>query len=214
VVKKPIPSRALFVVILVILLLLSSAIAWAAPGGSSDNSIETKPYTGDYSEPKSPEKTELPSMGWYLLKMIVSLAVISGLAYVTLRLVPRKLSPLSGGDFISVYDQYFLGPNKGIYIAEIGGRIVALGVTDHNITVISEILDADLIKEMRENHLTRKSIPGWGGTGIKTLRSLLTNGSQAKQLPFSSHIRQQITKLQEIAQGKEHQGNGKDDTLD
>lgn len=212
--NKHIPSRVGLVLLLLALLLLGSSVAQAAPGGSPDNSIESRPYTADTGIPKSQEKVELPSMGWYLLKMVLSLAVITGLAYVTLRLVPRKLSLQPGGDFISVYDQYFLGPNKGIYIAEIGGRVVALGVTDHNISVIGEISDPELIREMRENQATKKPQSGWGEAGARIFRDVLGTGPQGNQLPFSSHIRQQISKLQEIAQGKVHQANGKDDTLE
>lgn len=211
--EKHTPSRVGLILLLLALLLLGSSVAQAAPGGP-DNSIESRPYPVDTGTPDSREKVELPSMGWYLAKMVLSLAVIAGFAYAALRLVPRKLSLLPGGDFISVYDQYFLGPNKGIYIAEIGGRVVALGVTDHNITVISEISDPDLIREMRESHLTGKSQPRWGETGARIFRDVLGTGSPGKQLPFSSHIRQQIAKLQEIAQGKEHRADGKDDTLE
>ncbi len=212
--KRNNPSRIGIVLVLLASLLLASPTAQAAPGGNADNSIESRPYTAEAITPAGQEQAELPSMGSYLFKMVLSLAVIFGLSYAGLKIFPRKLSLLPGGDFISVYDQYSLGPNKGIYIAEIGGKVVALGVTDHNISVIAEIADQDLIREMRENLVTSKRPNNWEETKAKLLQSIMGSASPNNQMPFSSHLRQQISKLQDIAQGKVKGAKGKDDTLE
>lgn len=187
------------IVSLLFLIMVPVSLAFAA-AGAPDNSIESKPYTADAAEPGAvPAQTELPSMGWYLAKMVFSLGLIGGLAYGAMRLFPRKLNLLPGGDYISVYDQYYFGPNKGVYIAEIGGKVMALGVTEQNISVLGEISDEALIRDMRENHLTKQ-------TGGPPARDGVT--------PFSTHIRQQILKLQDIAQGKVNKTDGKDDHLE
>ncbi|HEX3031228.1 MAG TPA: flagellar biosynthetic protein FliO [Bacillota bacterium] len=195
-------------IFLVAMVLVTVAPPAQAAGSSAGNSIEAKPYTVDSTTPGAPAQTTLPSMGWYLFKMVLSLGIIGGLAYGAVRWFPRNLNLMNGGEYISVYDQYSLGQNKGIYIAEIGGRIMALGVTDNNITLLSEINDPDLIRDMRENHVNRAAtVP----VEQNLLSRLLGKVGVQKELPFSTHISQQIAKLQQISQGEQPKERGKDD---
>lgn len=196
------------------IMVYSLPVAFAAGQNNStvaDDNIESRPYTADTGSPATVESNELPSMGGYLLKMIFSLAVIGGLAYATLRLFPRNLALGHTGEYITVYDTQPLGQNKGIYIAEIGGKVLALGVTDHNITILSEITDGDLIRDMRENHVARQAEiaarqDGW--------QKLLQRLNTSRDMPFSTHISRQISKLQQITQGEQPKVQGKDDNIE
>jgi flagellar biogenesis protein FliO len=48
---------------------------------------------------------------------------------------------LQGGTWINILDHVSMGPNRGIYLVDIGGKVLVLGITDHNMVKIMEIED-------------------------------------------------------------------------
>ncbi|NPV92039.1 MAG: FliO/MopB family protein [Firmicutes bacterium] len=95
-----------------------------------------------------PEKAELPSMAGLFFKIVLCLAVIVALTYGLMRLLKRQFRT-SDSSLINVIDQISLGPNRGVYLANIAGRIVALGITDHQIVKILEIDDPAVIEQLK-----------------------------------------------------------------
>ena len=96
-----------------------------------------------------PETTALPSMAVLFFKIILCLGVIVILTYGLIRLL-RKQFKTTGSTWINIVDQISLGPNRGLFLANIAGKIVALGITDHQIVKIMEIDDPEIIEQIRE----------------------------------------------------------------
>ncbi|MBR0103208.1 MAG: flagellar biosynthetic protein FliO, partial [Selenomonadaceae bacterium] len=46
-----------------------------------------------------------------------------------------------------------LGPNRSVCTVEMGGRVFLLGVTDHNINLLGEITDKELIEHLHAQSL-------------------------------------------------------------
>lgn len=137
--KGPVKRCLLMVVILGILI---NSLAFAVWAVNPNDSINLPDYT-------EPETTALPSMAGLFIKIILSLGIIIFLTYGVMRVLQKQFKT-TGGSWINVVDQVSLGPNRGLFIANIAGKIVALGVTDHQIVKILEIDDPDMIEQIKK----------------------------------------------------------------
>jgi len=155
-----------------------------------------------------PQVTPMPSMLALLFRLTISLLIIAGLVYFTMKLLRRNMKVLSRGENINVLDQYSFSLNKGIYITQIAGRVYVLGVTEHSITMITEINDPDVIKEL-VNRAREKAEEPIIPPGIleRVFPNLIQPASQGKS--FSEHIQKQIKKLQSIVE--KPGGNSRED---
>ena len=152
----------------------------------------------------------MPSMALLFLKLVLSLVIIIGLAYLTMRLLRKNMKVASQGETISVLDQYAFSMNKGIYITQIAGKVYVLGVTDHNISLISEITDEELVGEMIEKAKNREA-EGIIPPGI--LDQILPgrlNLPGSRQKSFNDHIKKQISRLQSITEKRGDRTRGDD----
>ncbi len=92
---------------------------------------------------QQPEPYTLPGIGALLLRFVISLAAVLVLAFLMIRFFQRKLFVLGSGSWIRVLDQVTVGPNRGLLLVEIAGKVYVLGVTEHNITRLLEITDPE-----------------------------------------------------------------------
>ncbi len=78
-----------------------------------------------------------------LLHLALSLTLIAALIWGSIYLMKRMSgrSSTKGGRRIRVVECRFIAPKKAIYIVQIGGRTMALGVTDAHITMLTELPD-------------------------------------------------------------------------
>lgn len=168
-------------------------VAYAA-GSQPTASYEDKEFNVDEGAADI-QVNAAPSIFGLLLRLVISVAVIGGLTFVTMKFLRKNLHPQSSGEFISIFDQYALGVNKGIYVVEIADQVLVLGVTDQNVNVLSTIKDNEVIEEMRTRMLLRQNsmVPA------NNIGSYLGQkfGSK-KQVEFKAHIQEQIQKLQSI----------------
>lgn len=106
----------------------------------------------NYQEPGS---FDPPQMGALLLRVVISLVVVLGLAVLVTKFLQRRTFISRPGHWIRVLDQVMVGPNKGLLLAEIAGKIYVLGITDHNITKLLEIEDPEQVAAIlsEEGHL-------------------------------------------------------------
>lgn len=147
----------------------------------------------------APQVTEPPSMFWLFIKLVISLAVIVGLTYLTVKVLRRKLTYSSAGEFIRVLDQHAFAMNKGVYITEVAGRVYVLGVTDHNIAILSEVDDAQMIADLRsraEERMNEPVIP----PGLIEKFLQIKNRTPDKPPSFGTHIQEQIKKLHSLVE--------------
>ncbi len=85
-----------------------------------------------------------------LLRLGVALVVVLPLAYVAARLYSKQTIGRVGRA-LHVLDVRALGPNRGIYLVEVGDRILVLGVTAHHVNVLAELTDPDVIERVKED---------------------------------------------------------------
>nr|WP_092068305.1 flagellar biosynthetic protein FliO [Dendrosporobacter quercicolus]NSL47049.1 flagellar biosynthetic protein FliO [Dendrosporobacter quercicolus DSM 1736]SDL74038.1 flagellar protein FliO/FliZ [Dendrosporobacter quercicolus] len=104
----------------------------------------------NYQEPPAPSETS----SWvstlaYVLSLIATFAAVLGFAYFTSRLLGQKLGNLSTGPSSKILTTLPLGNNRGVYVVEVAGKFLVLGVTDHGITLLQEIVDEAEIERIR-----------------------------------------------------------------
>lgn len=103
-----------------------------------------------YQAPKPAESSSTLSMITYVLSLLVTFAIVIGLAYFASRFVGQKMGRANARGHNKVIATLPLGANRAIYVVEIAGKFLALGVTDHGITVLQEITDQVEIQKMKE----------------------------------------------------------------
>lgn len=139
--------KYLALIVLLVVLINSLAIAVWAVNPSDPVNLPANP---------EPEKAALPSMAGLFFKIVLCLVVIIALTYGLMRLLRRQFKT-SSSSLINVIDQLSLGPNRGVYLANIAGRIVALGITDHQIVKILEIEDPGVIEQLKQPLVEKES---------------------------------------------------------
>ncbi len=85
-----------------------------------------------------------------ILKAVFSLLIITGLIYFVLRFFlsgQRWLTKQQG--LIRVIGTHPLTPNKYIQIVEIGNKLLVLGISDHSINLLTEIIDKEVIDSIK-----------------------------------------------------------------
>lgn len=85
--------------------------------------------------------SDLPTYEALFLKMLLAMIFIIGLALVILKFVVPRISgykKANANSEIQILDRQGLEPRKGIYLVKIKNKVLAIGVTDHNMTKLSE----------------------------------------------------------------------------
>ncbi|MBM3277998.1 MAG: flagellar biosynthetic protein FliO [Candidatus Handelsmanbacteria bacterium] len=110
-----------------------------------------------------------------MAKLGLGLALVILLAWGTVFLLRKSAFGQqfgAAGTNIRVMERFYLGPKKAIYLVEIGGRPLALGVTDAAITPLSQWQPGELEFAAR---------PAPPSTFAAQLRSLLNAGRAGSQ---------------------------------
>lgn len=130
--------------VLVVLIYLGGSAAEAAGG-----------YLEGYEE-VDPRPT---GVSWwstlaYLVSLFAVFAVVLVMAYFAARFIGGRFNAArmsaSGG---RILENLPLGPNRSVCTVEMAGRVFLLGVTDHNISLLGEITDKDLIEHLHEQSI-------------------------------------------------------------
>ena len=114
-------------------------------------------YLEGYEEP-DPRPT---GVSWwstlaYLVSLFAVFAVVLVMAYFAARFIGGKFNAArisaSGG---RVLENLPLGPNRSVCTVEMAGRVFLLGVTEHNINLLGEITDKDLIEHLHAQSIAQ-----------------------------------------------------------
>jgi len=85
---------------------------------------------------------ELPDTYGLLLRTLLSLFAVIALIWGAVQ-VMKRLSPESSGSGnrgqIRVLERAFLAPKRAVYVVQVGGKALALGVTDQQVTTLTEL---------------------------------------------------------------------------
>jgi flagellar biosynthetic protein FliO len=88
------------------------------------------------------EKVPDAGTGSLVIRLFISLVLITGLIYLSLFLLKKSSLGLKRNrnrDLIQILEKCYISPKKGIFIVKIGSKILALGVTEVQINLLSEI---------------------------------------------------------------------------
>ncbi|MGE5397852.1 MAG: flagellar biosynthetic protein FliO [Chitinophagales bacterium] len=131
---------ALSVLFITISVVLANAPVRAVNISSEKQQVDLK-----YQEPAA---SKSPNFFWMALQMLFALGLIIFLAWVVIQVLGKRMGPKFQGKWIRVLDEVVLGQNRGVVILELEGRAFLLGVTDHNINVLMEIENRQIIETM------------------------------------------------------------------
>ncbi len=96
-----------------------------------------------------PEEDET-SYGWMIVKTILVLGIFGAGFYFFFKYITKRgMIPNVGRSVVQTIAITPVGQNKTIQVVEIAGRILIVGVTDHQISLISEITSKDEIDRIR-----------------------------------------------------------------
>ncbi|MBI4531941.1 MAG: flagellar biosynthetic protein FliO [Candidatus Latescibacteria bacterium] len=128
-------QRVLPIVVSVLILIFVigplSPLLWAAPA------------LQDTTRPEIPFP-ERPGLVGLTLKLLVSLVLIIFLIWLSVYLIKKTSMAkglglqFGGSGLIEVLERSYIAPKKAIYIIKVGGKVLALGVTDTSITTLAE----------------------------------------------------------------------------
>lgn len=99
------------------------------------------------------------------LRAAIALLLFIPVVYGVTRLYGRRLAGAGGCRILRVVDAVVLGPNRAVYLIEVGDRLLVLGVTAQHISLLSEVSDPAAVAALKQR--------GTGGEG--GFRRLLRN---------------------------------------
>ena len=107
-----------------------------------------------YQEPKAAVYSSGLSTLTYIFSLLITFAIVIGLAYFASRFIGQKMGKkLTIGNH-KIIATLPLGTNRAVYIVEIAGKFLVLGVTDHTINILQEITDIEEIEKMKVNQIS------------------------------------------------------------
>lgn len=126
--------------------LIFSTAVWAAP--------ESGGYLAGY-ENADPQPT---SFSWwstvaYLVSLLAIFVFVAVMAYVAARFLGGRFSQELGAGGGRILSHLALGPKMSVCVVEMAGRVFMLGVTEHNISLLAEIDDAEEIERLNRQKL-------------------------------------------------------------
>ena len=99
----------------------------------------------------------MDTMTWAILKMVLALGIVCMVLFFMARLLKRagvkRDWPLDSG--IRLLATQSIAPRQYISLVEIGGEVLALGVSETQITLLTKIENKEFLERMRDNPLAR-----------------------------------------------------------
>ncbi|MBR4695284.1 MAG: flagellar biosynthetic protein FliO [Selenomonadaceae bacterium] len=133
-----------------LLVQVDPTIGWAAD--------EAAPSGGYLSGYENVDPNPSPVSWWstlaYLISLLAIFAFVVVLAYFAARFMGGHFSSSLSGNGGRLLESLPLGPKMSVCLVEMADRVFLLGVTEHNITLLSEITDEEEIERLRRQSLT------------------------------------------------------------
>ena len=156
--------------------------ATAADNGSGTQSEQQPPV-----EPA--QQIENPGVVGAMVKMIGALALVIALVYGALymlrRLMGRRLKGSGGIGSLEVLETTYVGQHKAISLVRVGHRSVLVGVTDNQITTLTE-LDVEETEEILGTSTQPAKTERFSGVLSGAVERLKTIGLRKKQAVFET----------------------------
>lgn len=112
----------------------------------------------DANQPQQPDLNVIGdtwSLTVMVLKMCLTLGAVCILAFLVLRYgLPRLTGLQPQGNLVRVVTRFPLEPQKSLYIVEVAGKSLLLGVTSDRIDLLTQ-LDGEQIEQLLEQESTK-----------------------------------------------------------
>lgn len=188
-------TRIIAVILVASICLLSAPVGvYGVPMESEQQKVQL-----DYQET---QKIETPSVFWMVVQMILALCLILVLAWGMIRIFGGNLRGRTQGRHMRVLDEINLGPNRGMVVVEVGGKVFIVGITDHQISMLGELDDKGIIEDMRMTYMENPYVPSAASiTAWKYVKDKLTSGLHSKESTrkFDSMINQRMQALDRMS---------------
>jgi flagellar protein FliO/FliZ len=123
--------------------------------------------------PTAPLLGDSWSLFLMVLKTCLMLGFVAALAFITLRFLPRFVGIQLDNQIMKVVARYPLEPQKSLYIVEVPGKHLLLGVSQERIELISE-LESNVVREKIDSvALEQASKPSFGTNAVKEFSKYL-----------------------------------------
>lgn len=138
-----------------LMLTLVIFIFCAAPVSLVQAAQETASQSGGYLSNYQDTMTAQPAQSsWlstvaYLISLVMVFTFVVGLAYFASRFLGKKFGAVNLSKSSKVLESLQLGQNQVLYVVEIAGEVLLIGVTEHNITLLNKITDELEIGRLR-----------------------------------------------------------------
>lgn len=90
----------------------------------------------------------------YLLSMLIVFALVLVLSYGAARFVGGRFSAFTSNGSGRLISSVALGPKMSVAVVEIAGQMLILGVTEHNVSLLSDVTDPEEIDRLERVALT------------------------------------------------------------
>lgn len=189
-------KRYRYISILIVALVLVSVFTVNVLAVEDFNAVEKAIDSQKVENPKA------PNLFLNFVKLIFILALIIGAAWSIIRFFGKKVSTRLQGTWIHVVDEVMLGQNRGIVLCEAGEKVYAIGVTDHNISVLFEVDNPKMLEEISQSNITvvnTETTLSWNNW--KEIVSGIFKPRKSVSHPDNFHtlIEQQVRRLNEIS---------------
>ena len=126
------------------------------------------------------------------MKMISMFAVVLGFMFLIFfgfkKYVLKNTAFGGGNKLVSVLGTWFLGPKKNIALVEVAGEVLVLGISQENITLLSNITSDEKIEEIRNTGNKGKNITSWSSNRIEDVQDRNLSGKEKALGQFSNYL--------------------------
>ena len=126
------------------------------------------------------------------MKMISMFAVVLGLMFLIFfgfkKYVLKNTAFGGGNKLVSVLGTWFLGPKKNIALVEVAGEVLVLGISQENITLLSNITSDEKIEEIKNAGNKGKNVTSWGSNRIEDVQDRKPSGKEKALGQFSNYL--------------------------
>lgn len=153
-----------------------------------------------------PQEVDKPNLVVEFIKLLVVLVLIVAAAWSIIKLFSRQATSRMQGTWLHVVDEVTLGQNKGIILCEVGERIFAVGVTDHNISVLFEVTHPKLLEEISIEMESKPANPSpaglqfmWDSLSSRWGKAVPRRLPDSKRTDFQTLMEEQVKRIQNIS---------------
>ena len=153
-----------------------------------------------------PQEADKPNLVVEFIKLLIVLVLIVAAAWSIIKLFSRQATSRMQGTWLHVVDEVTLGQNKGIILCEVGEKVFAVGVTDHNIAVLFEVTHPKLLEEISIEMDSKPINPSsaglpllWNSLSSRWRTAVPRRLPENKRTDFQTLMEEQVKRIQSIS---------------